>query len=55
MKHAVSSDRPDLAVVDLSPGTDDALEPVADLCARNIPVLVCSMRDDAVHVRQALD
>jgi len=24
------------------------------LCARNIPVLVCSMHEDAVHVRRAL-
>ena len=51
---AASSERPDLALVDLSPGTDDALQLVADLCARNIPVLVCSMHEDAVHVRRAL-
>jgi len=51
---AASSERPDLALVDLSPGTDDALELVADLCTRNIPVLVCSMHEDAVHVRRAL-
>ncbi len=50
----VSSERPDLALVDLSPGTDDALELVADLCARNIPVLVCSIHGDAIHVRRAL-
>ena len=40
--------------MDLSPGTDDVLQLVADLCARNIPVLVCSMHEDAVHVRRAL-
>jgi len=51
---AASSERPDLALVDLSPGTDDVLELVADLCARNIPVLVCSMHEDALHVRRAL-
>ena len=51
---AVSSERPDLALVDLSPGTDDVLQLVADLCARNIPVLVCSMHEDAVPVRRAL-
>ncbi len=51
---AASSERPDLALVDLSPGTDAALELVADLCARNIPVLVCSMHEDTVHVRRAL-
>ncbi len=51
---AASSERPDLALVDLSPGTDDALELVADFCARNIPVLVCSMHEDAVYVRRAL-
>ncbi len=44
----------DLALVDLSPGTDDALQLVADLCAHNIPVLVCSMHEDAGHVRRAL-
>ena len=51
---AACSERPDLALVDLSPGTDEALGLVGDLCARNIPVLVCSMHDDAVHVRRAL-
>ncbi len=51
---AASSERPDLALVDLSPGTDDALELVAELCARNVPVLVCSMHEDAGHVRRAL-
>ena len=43
-----------LALVDLSPGTDDALQLVADLCARNIPVLVCSMHEEASYVRRAL-
>ena len=51
---AASSARPDLALVDLSPGTDDALQLVAELCARNVPVLVCSMHEDAGHVRRAL-
>jgi len=51
---AATSEPPDLALVDLSPGTDDALRLVAELCVRNIPVLVCSMHDEAVCVRRAL-
>ncbi len=43
-----------LALVDLAHGTDDVLELVSDLCARNIPVLVSSMHEDALHVRRAL-
>ncbi len=42
---SASSERPDLALVDLAPGTDDVLELVSDLCARNIPVLVSSMHE----------
>ena len=44
---------PDAALVDLSPRTDDALQLVAELCARNIPVLVCSMHDEPSYVRRA--
>ena len=51
---AVSREPPELAVVDLSPGTEDALELVAELCARNIPVLVCSMHEEPGYVRRAL-
>jgi DNA-binding NarL/FixJ family response regulator len=45
---------PDLALVDLSPGTKDALQLIAELYARNIPVLVCSMHDEPSYVRRAL-
>jgi len=52
---AVASREPlDLALVDLSPGTEDALALVAELCARNIPVLVCSMHEEPGYVRRAL-
>jgi DNA-binding NarL/FixJ family response regulator len=51
---AVSAERPDLALVDLSPDTGDALELVAELCARGIPVLVCSMHEEAGYVRRAM-
>jgi two-component system invasion response regulator UvrY len=43
-----------LALVDLSPGTDEALQLVAELCDRNIPVLVCSMHEEPSCIRQAL-
>jgi DNA-binding NarL/FixJ family response regulator len=45
---------PDLALVDLSPCTEDALKLVAELCARGIPVLVCSMHEEPSYVRRAL-
>jgi DNA-binding NarL/FixJ family response regulator len=45
---------PDLALVDLSPCTEDSLQLVAELCARNIPVLICSMHDEPSYVRRAL-
>jgi DNA-binding NarL/FixJ family response regulator len=45
---------PDEALVDLSPGTDDALQLVAELSARNIPVLVCSTHEEPGYVRRAL-
>jgi DNA-binding NarL/FixJ family response regulator len=50
---AVASEPPDVVLVDLSPGTEDALKLVAELCARNIPVLVCSMHEEPGHVRRA--
>ncbi len=50
---AAYSERPDLALVDLSPGTDEALELVGDLSALNIPVLVCSMHEESGYVRRA--
>jgi len=51
---AARRETPDLAVVDLSPAVDDALQLIAELCARNIPVLVCSMHEEAGHVQRAL-
>ena len=45
---------PDAALVDLSPCTEDALKLVVELCARNIPVLVCSMHEEPCYVRRAL-
>lgn len=51
---AAAGELPDLALVDLSPGTDDALKLVAELCARNVPVLVCSTHEGPSHVRRAL-
>ena len=51
---AVASERPDMALVDLSLGGDDAMQLVAELCARNVPVLVCQMHEKASYVRRAL-
>jgi DNA-binding NarL/FixJ family response regulator len=51
---AAAGELPDLALVDLSPGTDDALKLVAELCARNVPVLICSTHEEPGHVRRAL-
>ncbi len=51
---AATREPPDMALVDLSPGTEDALDLVAELCARNIPVLVCSMHEEPGFVRRAL-
>jgi DNA-binding NarL/FixJ family response regulator len=51
---AAGRERPDVALVDLSPGTEDALQLVAELCARNVPVLVCSMHEAPSYVRRAL-
>lgn len=50
----VAREPPDVALVDLSPGADDALELVKQLCTRNIPVLVCSTHEEPGYVRQAL-
>jgi hypothetical protein len=47
--------RHELALVDFSLGDDDALRLVAELCARDIPVLVCSTHDEPGYVRRALD
>ncbi len=51
---AVASERPDMALLELSLGSGDALQLVAELCARNVPVRVCSMHEKASDVRRAL-
>ncbi len=51
---AAAGDLPDLALVDLSLDADDALKLVAELCARNVPVLVCSIHEEPGYVRRAL-
>lgn len=51
---AVSGERPEMALVDISLGGDDSLELVRELSARHIPVLVCSMHEKASYVRRAL-
>ena len=50
---AADRELPDVALVDLSP-PEEALALVAELCKRNIPVLVCSMHEEARYVRRAL-
>jgi DNA-binding NarL/FixJ family response regulator len=45
---------PDVVLVDVSLGSDDALQLVAQLCALGIPVLVCSMHEEPGYVRRAL-
>ncbi len=51
---AAADEPPDLALVDLSPCTEESLQLVAELCARNIPVLVCSTHEEPSYVRRAL-
>lgn len=51
---AVEHEVQDVALVDLSPATEEALQLVAELSVRNIPVLVCSMRDEPGFVRRAM-
>jgi DNA-binding NarL/FixJ family response regulator len=51
---AIERSRPDMALVDLSLGGDDALALVAALRGRHIPVLVCSMHEQPEYVRRAL-
>lgn len=43
-----------MALVDISSADEQALELVAELCALEIPVLVCSMHEDPGYVRRAL-
>ncbi len=49
----VEVSRPDLAIVDLSLEDEDGLALVADLRARDLPILVYSMHKDATHVGSA--
>ena len=53
---AVRRARPDLAIVDLSLGDADGLELVKALLAvhPDLPVLVCSMHDEAAYAERAL-
>jgi DNA-binding NarL/FixJ family response regulator len=51
---AAEREPPDLALVDLSLATGDALQLVAEFSARNIPVLVCSAHEEAGYVCRAL-
>ncbi len=54
-RDALARGKPDAALVDLSPGTEAALQLVTELCAQDIPVLVCSMHEEPSYVRHALD
>jgi DNA-binding NarL/FixJ family response regulator len=49
---AAAREPPDVALVDLS--LDDALELLEELRKRNIPTLVCSMREEPGYVRRAM-
>ncbi len=49
---AAAREPPDMALVDLS--LDDALELLEELRKRNIPTLVCSMREEPGYVRRAM-
>lgn len=49
---AAAREPPDVALVDLS--IDDALELLEELRKRNIPTLVCSMREESGYVRRAI-
>ena len=46
-------DRPDLALVDLSLGSESGLDLIADLHKKGIPVLIYSMHEDEAHIRQS--
>ena len=50
----VRSATPDVALVDLSMHHQDTVALIAELRARRVPVLVCSLHEDATHVRQAM-
>ena len=46
-------DRADLALLDLSLGSESGLDLIADLHKKNIPVLIYSMHEDEAHIRQS--
>jgi DNA-binding NarL/FixJ family response regulator len=51
----IDASQADIALVDLTLCEENGLDLIADLCARDIPVLVYSMHEDADTVRLALD
>jgi len=51
---ATGRELPDLALVNLSPGAEEALRLVTELSARNNPALVCSMHEESGYVQRAL-
>jgi DNA-binding NarL/FixJ family response regulator len=51
---AAEREPPNVGLVDLSLSNGEALELVKELCARNIPVLVCSTHEEPGYVRRAL-
>jgi DNA-binding NarL/FixJ family response regulator len=51
---ATECESPDVALVDLSPATEESFALIAELCSRNIPVLICSTHEEARYVRRAL-
>jgi DNA-binding NarL/FixJ family response regulator len=51
---ATEKESPDVALIDLSSATQEALVLITELCKRDIPVLVCSTHEEASYVRRAL-
>ena len=51
----MSSERPDLMLVDLSLGDDDGLDIVEDMHRSGVPVVVCSSHEEPEYVRRALN
>lgn len=51
---AAAREPPDVVLVDLSPAIEEAFTLIAELCRRNVPVLVCSTHEQPGYVRRAL-
>lgn len=51
---AAAHEMPHLALIDLSPGTEEALQLIEDLSAHDVAVLVCSSHEEPGYVRRAL-